>query len=301
MKGKIIMSTIEIHASRSRANKELKTYFNSNALVLECRTKAREKIEKAIKPDGSLDWSQLPKIITSNPKIIKGEKYGYISGILMFAPSLWSGVNMCSFASLNCGVSCLTTAGHGQEHMLQDGNHLVHIARITRVFLYMYHRKAFMSQLYKELKALVRKCHRESIKRQETILPAFRPNGTSDRRWEREQPQMFTDFPEVQFYDYTKDPYRFKEVSKIKNYHLTFSRSEDNEHISFMKSQPFNIAVVTNLKKNEPIPLTFKGKYTVDGDKHDLRFLDPVDSVVILKAKGKAKTDTSGFVVNLAV
>ena len=295
------MSTIEIHASRSRANKELKTYFNSNALVLECRTKAREKIEKAIKPDGSLDWSQLPKIITSNPKIIKGEKYGYISGILMFAPSLWSGVNMCSFASLNCGVSCLTTAGHGQEHMLQDGNHLVHIARITRVFLYMYHRKAFMSQLYKELKALVRKCHRESIKRQETILPAFRPNGTSDRRWEREQPQMFTDFPEVQFYDYTKDPYRFKEVSKIKNYHLTFSRSEDNEHISFMKSQPFNIAVVTNLKKNEPIPLTFKGKYTVDGDKHDLRFLDPVDSVVILKAKGKAKTDTSGFVVNLAV
>ena len=299
MKGKIIMSTIEIHASRSRANKELKTYFNSNALVLECRTKAREKIEKANKPDGSLDWSQLPKIITSNPKIIKGEKYGYISGILMFAPSLWSGVNMCSFASLNCGVSCLTTAGHGQEHMLQDGNHLVHIARITRVFLYMYHRKAFMSQLYKELKALVRKCHRESIKRQETILPAFRPNGTSDRRWEREQPQMFTDFPEVQFYDYTKDPYRFKEVSKIKNYHLTFSRSEDNEKKAYAPNQPFNVAVVTNLKKNEPIPLTFKGKYTVDGDKHDLRFLDPVDSVVILKAKGKAKTDTSGFVVNL--
>lgn len=35
----------------------------------------------------------------------------------------------------------------------------------------------------------------------------------------------------------------------------------------------------------------------VDGDRHDLRFLDPKGSIVCLKAKGQAKNDTSGFVI----
>ena len=38
------------------------------------------------------------------------------------------------------------------------------------------------------------------------------------------------------------------------------------------------------------------GRPTIDGDKSDLRFLDPVGVNVGLVAKGKAKTDTSGFV-----
>ena len=36
----------------------------------------------------------------------------------------------------------------------------------------------------------------------------------------------------------------------------------------------------------------------IDGDKDDLRFLDPANVVVGLYAKGKAKKDTSGFVIN---
>ena len=40
-----------------------------------------------------------------------------------------------------------------------------------------------------------------------------------------------------------------------------------------------------------------KGK-VVNGDESDLRFLDPRNSIVGLKAKGKAKKDTTGFVVN---
>jgi hypothetical protein len=38
----------------------------------------------------------------------------------------------------------------------------------------------------------------------------------------------------------------------------------------------------------------------VDGDKSDLRFLDPRAVVVALYAKGKAKKDTSGFVIDYA-
>ena len=44
------------------------------------------------------------------------------------------------------------------------------------------------------------------------------------------------------------------------------------------------------------IPISFRGLPTVDGDKNDLRFLDPKGVAVALYAKGKAKHDTSGFV-----
>jgi hypothetical protein len=36
---------------------------------------------------------------------------------------------------------------------------------------------------------------------------------------------------------------------------------------------------------------------TIDGDRDDMRFLDPKGVVVALYAKGKAKQDQSGFVV----
>ncbi len=55
-----------------------------------------------------------------------------------------------------------------------------------------------------------------------------------------------------------------------------------------------NIAVVFRSKVN--IPAMFMGLPTIDGDRDDLRFLDPNQSIVALYAKGKAKRDTSGFV-----
>ena len=36
----------------------------------------------------------------------------------------------------------------------------------------------------------------------------------------------------------------------------------------------------------------------IDGDENDLRFLDPPGSMVYLKAKGLARKDDSGFVIN---
>jgi hypothetical protein len=45
------------------------------------------------------------------------------------------------------------------------------------------------------------------------------------------------------------------------------------------------------------MPKTFKGFKVIDGDKDDLRFLDPKGVVVGLYAKGKAKQDASGFVI----
>jgi hypothetical protein len=48
----------------------------------------------------------------------------------------------------------------------------------------------------------------------------------------------------------------------------------------------------------DKLPKTFRGLRVINGDADDLRFLDPKGVVVGLKAKGKAKRDTSGFVID---
>jgi len=46
------------------------------------------------------------------------------------------------------------------------------------------------------------------------------------------------------------------------------------------------------------VPETYLGRPVINGDETDLRFLDPKGVIVGLKAKGKAKKDTTGFVVS---
>jgi hypothetical protein len=81
-----------------------------------------------------------------------------------------------------------------------------------------------------------------------------------------------------------------------KNYHLTFSLAEDNFEIAndISKKTKTNIAVVFRKK----LPKKFMGRNVLDGDKNDLRFLDKPNSIVGLIAKGKARHDTSGFVID---
>ena len=47
------------------------------------------------------------------------------------------------------------------------------------------------------------------------------------------------------------------------------------------------------------VPSTFYERPVFNGDTTDLRFLDPKGSVVALLAKGNAKYDTSGFIVDV--
>ena len=105
---------------------------------------------------------------------------------------------------------------------------------------------------------------------------------------------MFDHFPQVQWYDYTKIPTR--KIDHIPNYHLTWSYSQANEkYASNFDKVPHNKAVVFN----GGLPKMFKGLKVIDGDKTDMRFLDEPNSVVGLKAKGKARQDKSGFVINV--
>ena len=238
----------------------------------------------------------------SNPKTLKGESKGYMTFIMHLAPGSISGFNVCPGASKGCLAACLNTAGRGHMSNIQA-------ARIRRTRLFFEDRPAFMAQLVDEVSKAIRKAERKGL------IPVFRLNGTSDIRFETVPVRVergpgtyavyeniMAAFPNVQFYDYTKLSNRRNIPA---NYHLTFSRSESNDHLlSEAMENGMNVAVVFSTKKGKDLPMYVpNGIYdpipVVDGDETDLRFLDPTDSIVGLRAKGRASKDTSGFVVTV--
>jgi hypothetical protein len=149
-----------------------------------------------------------------------------------------------------------------------------------------------MSQLVKEIGAAIRKAKKNEM------VPCFRLNLTSDMAWEKITLQgktIFQLFPNVQFYDYTKDANR-KNIPD--NYDLTFSYSGVSgfsPYVSKAKAKGMRLAVV--FRTLASIPVVFQGMHVVSGDNSDVRHLDDQGVIVGLYAKGAAKRDITGFVV----
>jgi hypothetical protein len=226
---------------------------------------------------------------TANPKIQKGTKLGYLSFILHLAPSDVSGYNTCPKATAGCRAACLNTAGRGGMFKKGETTNMIQKARIRKARYFFEQRQDFMLDLYNDIKKAIKFAERKGL------TPVFRLNGTSDLSWEKYDmipgQNVFELFPDVQFYDYTKVPKR--KVEGIGNYHLTFSQADGNEKdANWAISKNMNVTVVF-----DKIPTAYKGKEVFDADDTDLRFLDPKGVVLGLKAKGRAKKDTTGFVV----
>ena len=228
--------------------------------------------------------------VNGNPKIVKGDKINdkYLSAIMHLSPI---NTRICPYQDIaKCKEACLNTAGRGGIFKKGESTNTIQEARKRKTDLFLNDRDTFMSLLVKDIEAFVRKCERLSKK------PCIRLNGTSDIQWELipvdNYANIFDMFSDVQFYDYTKIPTR--KVSSIKNYHLTWSYSEANDKYARLFEQvPYNKAVVFH----GGLPRLFKGIKVIDGDTTDMRFLDKQNRVVGLKAKGLAKKDTSGFVI----
>jgi hypothetical protein len=221
---------------------------------------------------------------TKNYKTSKGEKLGILTGVMYLAPAKISGFEVCPRRSVGCTDACLYTAGMGAFSNVQQ-------ARIAKTIAFFEKREEFMSQLRKDIKALVRKAEKANM------IPAVRLNGTSDIEWTRFG--LMEEFPDVQFYDYTKVFGRLEKEKIPTNYHITFSKNESNavECVSALKLG-VNVAVVFATKKDDKLPETWNGYPVYDGDDTDVRFQDPKGGYVIgLRAKGKAKKDMTDFVV----
>jgi len=231
------------------------------------------------------------KLLTdNNAKTIKGEKQGWKTFILYMSPFNQNsqGINLCPHASKGCSKACLFGSGRGSMSTVEKG-------RKNKTEMYLHDRTLFMNMLVKEITKHSKKFDKLAI----------RLNGTSDIRFEKLKVNgktLMDLFPNVQFYDYTKNPFRFKSPLP-KNYHLTFSRSEDNHEIAMeLLNKGINVAMVF-----DSLPKSFNGVEVINGDLSDLRFEDNKGVIVGLKYKkltGKGVDNEevfkSGFAIKTA-
>jgi hypothetical protein len=218
---------------------------------------------------------------STNAKTAKNEIETFI---LYLAPSDIIGThNLCPFASEGCRKACLYSAGRGAFSNVQQ-------SRINKTKFWAYDREQFYIQLANEILAI----HSKTVNQ-----VAIRLNGTSDVdhlgllfRYTGIN-FLSPQYSKILFYDYTKS---IKQIEKYKgtNYKLTFSLSETNQTDAIkVLLDGGSIAAVFSGE----LPQSYKGFKVIDGDKTDLRYFDPSNVIVGLKAKGQAKKDTSGFVI----
>ena len=239
----------------------------------------------------------------ANPKVAKnGKEVDVNTYPLHLAPYNLSGFNVCAMASKGCIKACLHTAGN-PAYMEQKNT-----SRITKTLAYFKERNAFLAVLFFEMLSKYNKAKRNG----EEI--AFRLNATSDLPVERLKVtvddvsiSLMDYFSDVQFYDYsaiTKRAIACASGKMTSNYHLTFSRKEDNDDaVLEVLKHGGNVAAVASKVVYDTalamqyIPL-FKTTWKVtDGDKHDYRPVDPLGCIVLLKEKGDAKYDNTGFLI----
>lgn len=261
--------------------------LQKNTVIL---TTTRKSVVDAIQSKGINVTSLLG--VSSDSKTVKGEKQGYLTGILYLMPSF----TLCPASkAASCFDGCLQSAGRGAFNNVK-------LARTLKTQLFEQHLDLFFSLLIHDIERLIKQADKKGF------IPCVRLNGTSDIDYENYplivDGKLYTNimalFPNVIFYDYTKRAERLGGIIPS-NYDLTLSYSEARVNyaekiLSYGRKYSTNIAVVFSGQ----LPDTFKGLPVINGDDTDLRFLDDKGVVVGLKAKGKAKRDRSGFVIRNA-
>jgi hypothetical protein len=225
---------------------------------------------------------------STNSKTAKNSLETYI---LYLSPEKQNskGVNLCPKASKGCAAACLYTAGRGKFTNVKK-------SRINKSEYYISDKKTFINQLSNELLKIAAK----SIKQNKKI--AIRLNGTSDqdfisiiKKYNNLDLLNGNQFKNLVFYDYTAILGKIKKYLNT-SYALTLSRKEDNENdILQALKLGGNVAAVFR----DDLPTTYKGYNVVNGDTSDLEMLYNKNVILGLKAKGDAKKDKSGFVIDV--
>ena len=233
---------------------------------------------------------KIPKNLLSKGNTnAKTSKNSLKTFILYLAPHKQNdkNVNICPMASKGCISACLYTAGRGKFSNVQS-------ARINKTNFYIYDKEMFVLKLASEIIKETNKAK----KNKEKI--AFRLNGTSDIDFiyllQKYAQLNIEDLKEnAVFYDYTKILGKVKKYKNYTNYHLTFSRAEDNNSIAEAAlNDGANVAIVFR----NGLPRFWRGYKVIDGDTSDILMVYNKNVILGLKAKGEAKKDKSGFVVD---
>ena len=132
------------------------------------------------------------------------------------------------------------------------------------------------------------------------LKPCIRLNGTSDILWEVVAPEIFEEFDDVQFYDYTKFNSKQRAENPFPNYNLTMSYKGINaDDCKKRLDEGGRVAVIFNGNSPEDFPVSFMGHKVVDGYSNDATFLKEPGTVQGLLRTGelkKKKYDESVFI-----
>ena len=235
------------------------------------------------------NYKEVKNLLSKGSTNTKTAKNSIETYILYLAPHTQNSkkINICPRASKGCAAACLFSAGRGKFSN-------VIASRTNKTEYYLSDKKTFINQLSNELLKIGAK----AIKQDKKI--AIRLNGTSDqdfisiiKKYNNLDLLNSDQFKNLVFYDYTAILGKIKKYINT-NYSLTLSRKEDNEkEILEALKLGGNVAAVFR----DDLPTTYKGYTVVNGDTSDLDMIYNKNVILGLKAKGEAKKDTTGFVI----
>lgn len=180
-----------------------------------------------------------------------------------------------------CAKPCLNTAGRGAFSNVQQ-------ARKRKSDWWHDDRPGFLAQLRKEMHAFIKSCKRQGVK------PVFRLNTISDIQWEKFL-DIEGEFGDAFFYDYTKLANRLGKTPS--NYKLMFSFSAKVEYApQVVKALSTDVPMTVVFRGG--LPSRYMGRAVVDGDESDIHNVNQGKVIIGLRAKGKAKSDDSDFVID---
>lgn len=249
---------------------------------MEFITKARAKRETKLAYLGN---------INSSAKIEKNLKVNNYTYVIYLSPASTSGYNVCKYSTPECRLGCLNSSGRTKVEDF-SGKDMIRKARIKKTILFREEQDFFMNWIVAEMKGFQLKAKRDNF------FFSVRLNGTSDINWELIKingQNIFEIFPDVQFYDYTKNP-NIVSRKLPKNYHITFSYTGRNlKNCLNLLKQGYNIAVVFADKN---LPKTWNNYKVINGDLTDYRPLDGNGVIVGLKYKKLANYELNDKILN---
>ena len=211
-------------------------------------------------------------LTVGNAKLLKSEKFGYLSVGLSLMPHRManSKIDLCGGRSTpECRIHCLNMTGRQAMNSIQ-------VSRKAKTLLYLKDRVDFMKKVDIELKYYTALAKQEK-KGLTARMNMFTDIDHSKIKWDGKS--IYEHNPSVQFIEYTK---HYSRISKLPNLHMTYSYDNryHDEAIEVLK-RGNNLAVIYN----KEMPEILWGHKCINGDLSDLRMLDDKNVCVMLKWK----------------
>lgn len=228
-------------------------------------------------------------------KLMKTQKarHEFTYGIYL-APADISGHNVCPGSSEFCRAACLNMSGHGRFSYEKN---TVHRARLKKTQLIRSYPVFMFDWITAEIRWFKAKAERLGYHF------SVRINCTSDidisRYRNSEGLNLLEQFPDIQFYDYTKVLSRIGQLQVYPNYDLTYSYNGLNYHKCV---QALNAGVRVAVVFEKELPATYHGVEVVNGDLYDARYADPKSVIVGLvfkRVRTRIDLKSSPFVISL--